>query len=70
MHAKEEGYRASVVFVIQRGDAQNFAPYDDADPLLGETLRRAVDAGVEAYAYRCQVSEQEIKLADRIPVVL
>ncbi len=70
IHAKEEGYRASVVFVIQRSDAREFSPHDVADPLLGETLRKAVGAGVEAFAYCCTVTQQEILLANRIPIKL
>jgi sugar fermentation stimulation protein A len=70
IHASREGYRAAVVFVVQRNDATEFAPHDRADPLLGETLRRAVSSGVEAFAYCCRVSEGEIQLADRIPIVL
>ncbi len=70
MAAKAEGYRAAAVFVVQRPDAERFMPYDSADPLLGSTLRQAVAAGVEAFAYRCQVTPEEITLADRIPVIL
>lgn len=70
IRAKAEGYRAAVVFVIQRSDAKEFSPHDVADPLLGETLRRAVYSGVEAFAYCSQVSEREILLANRVPIVL
>ena len=64
------GHRASVVFVIQRADAGALSPYDTADPEFGAALRRSVAAGVEAYAYRCRVTEGELTLADRVPVVL
>jgi sugar fermentation stimulation protein A len=70
IRATSEGYRAAVVFVVQRDDATEFAPHDRADPMLGETLRRAVNSGVEAFAYCCRVSEREIQLANRIPIVL
>ena len=70
IEAKRQGYRAAVVFVVQRHDPERFMPYDSADPLLGQTLRKAVAEGVEAFAYRCRVSEKEITLAERIPVVL
>ena len=70
MSAKAQGYRAAVIFVIQREDANAFAPHDTADPLLGSTLREAVKAGVEAYAFRCQVDERHIVLADSIPIRL
>ena len=70
MAAGKEGHEAAVVFVIQRHDAEAFAPHDIADPLLGTTLREAVAAGVDARAYRCRVSERCIILADEVPVRL
>ncbi len=70
MAARDAGHEAAVVFVIQRADADAFAPHDVADPLLGATLREAVAAGVDAWAYRCRVSEQCIILADQVPVRL
>ena len=65
-----EGYRAAVVFVIQRDDARCLQPYDIADPEFGETLRKVVASGVEALAYRCQVTPYEITLSQRVPVEL
>ena len=64
------GHRAAVVFVVQREDAQSVAPHDQADPQFGGALRRAVAAGVEAFAYRCRVTPQEITLAEELPVEL
>ncbi len=63
-----EGHRAAVVFVVQRGDATAFAPNDAADPAFGEALRLAHAQGVEVYAYRCQVSQRAVMLADELPV--
>ena len=70
MAALEEGHEAAVIFVIQRADAEAFAPHDTADPLLGTTLRQAISAGVDARAYRCRVTERDISLADEVPVQL
>ena len=70
MAAMDEGHRAGVIFVIQRLDAEAFAPHDQADPLLGKTLRTAAARGVEIWAYRCHVDEQSITLADEIPALL
>ena len=70
MTAQAAGCHAAVIFVIQRADADAFAPNDAADPLLGQTLRQAVAAGVPAFAYRCRLDEQSIALADGIPVLL
>ena len=68
MAARAAGYRAAVVFVVQRSDAGAFAPHDAADPLLGAALREAVAGGVAVYAYRCRVDETAIALADALPV--
>ncbi len=70
MTAMDAGHRAGVIFVIQRADADAFAPHDTADPLLGETLRAAMARGVEVWAYRCRVDERSIALSDEIPVQL
>ena len=64
------GHRAAVVFVVQRADAQAFAPNDAADPAFGAALRQAVESDVEALAYRCRVTEQEIVLADALEIRL
>ena len=68
--AVEQGHRAAAVFVVQREDAEALTPHDEADPVFGAALRQAVEKGVEAYAYRCRVSQEEIVLSDRIPVRL
>lgn len=68
--AKGQGYRAAVVFVIQRPDAERFSPNDRADPAFGRALRQAVSEGVEAYAYRCKVNLEEIELDREVPVAL
>ena len=70
MAAMDEGHRAGVIFVIQRADVETFAPHDEADPLLGKTLRTAATRGVEVWAYRCRVDERSITLADQIPTLL
>ena len=68
--AVKSGHRAAVVFVIQRGDAERLIPDEESDPRFCETLRRAVDGGVEALAYRCSVSRSEIRIHGRVPIVL
>jgi sugar fermentation stimulation protein A len=64
-----EGHRALLVFCVQRGDVTEVRPADAIDPEYGRELRRALDAGVEAVAYRALVSPVEIRLAGRLPVV-
>ena len=45
IRAVEEGYRATVFFVIQMENALDFAPNDDTDPAFGQALRQAARAG-------------------------
>jgi sugar fermentation stimulation protein A len=68
--AVREGYRAAVVFVVQREDAVSLRPADGDDPAFGSALREARKAGVAVRAFRCRVSLHEVALADEIPVLL
>ena len=64
------GHRACAVFVVLRGDAFEMAPYREADELFGEALDRAIEQGVEARAYRCRVTTEEVSIERSIPVRL
>ena len=70
--ALREGYRASVLCVIQRTDASLFAPNDETDPLFGQALREAAAKGVEVYAYAVEISSNFSQqfLSSRIPIRL
>ena len=68
--ALKDGYRAAVVFVIQREDADRFRPNDETDPEFGHALRQTVRSGVEAYAYRCRVTRKEIEITSPVEVLL
>ena len=70
MRLKRQGHRAAIVFVVQRGDCDNFRPADEIDTEYGFWLRRAVDAGVEALPYRAKVTSREIILTERIAMTL
>lgn len=63
------GHRGVLCFCVQRGDAREVRPADAIDPLYGTTLRQALAAGVEAIAYRAEVSPAGISLRTPLPVV-
>lgn len=67
---RQQGYRAAVVFVIQRPDATAFAPHETADPAFADALRAAAAAGVEVHAYICDVSTTCISLKTAVAVQL
>jgi sugar fermentation stimulation protein A len=66
MRLKRRGHRAAVVFVIQRGDCDQFRPADEIDPEYGRWLRRAIQSGVEALPYVAKVTPKEILLTHKI----
>lgn len=64
------GQRAVMLYVIQRPDATGFALADDIDPAYAAAFGHARAAGVEAYAWRCQVSPASITIAAEVPVLV
>jgi sugar fermentation stimulation protein A len=62
-----QGNRAVMIYCVQRSDAENFAIAADLDPAYAAAFARALAAGVEAYAYACAMSVEEISLSHRIP---
>jgi len=68
--AVASGYRAAVVFVVQRDDAEGLRPHDESDPDFGRALREAARRGVEVLAYRCLVEPGRVEITDRVPVWL
>ena len=64
------GHRGAAIFVIQRDDAQAFSTSDDSDPEFALALRHALAVGVEAFAYKCRVTERLVELAEQLPIRL
>ena len=62
------GARAVLVFVIQM-EAERFDVARDIDPAYDAALRRARAAGVEAYAYVCWLSPQEVAIEREVPII-
>ena len=68
--AAREGYGAYVLFVIQMVDVQYLHPNDATDPEFGKALREAAANGVQILAVNCDVSVDEMKIRDFVPVAL
>ncbi|MFN8496713.1 MAG: DNA/RNA nuclease SfsA [Anaerolineae bacterium] len=67
--AVAQGYRAAVVWFVQRPDARCLTPNRAVDGRFGAALDAARAAGVEAYAYTCRVTRDSVEVADLIPVI-
>lgn len=63
------GHRAVMLYLIQRGDCETFSVAADIDPAYAAALVRAKAAGVEAYAYACSMSTEEISIRCPVPIV-
>jgi sugar fermentation stimulation protein A len=67
MHKR--GHRSVIFYCVQRKDAKRVCPADSIDPEYARTLRLAIRSGVEALAYRAQVSSSEVFLQTSLPVI-
>lgn len=61
------GHRAVMLYLIQRDDAAYFALAGDIDPRYAEAFARAREAGVEAIAYACRLTPEEIVITNPVP---
>jgi sugar fermentation stimulation protein A len=62
------GARAVLAFVIQM-EAERFDVARDIDPAYDAAFRRALAAGVEAYAYVCRVTREEVAVEREVEIV-
>ena len=70
LEARRDGYRACILFVVQRSGADRFSPNDETDPEFGKALRNAALNGVSILAYSSIVCENQITLDKRIRILL
>lgn len=62
------GEKAAMLYVIQRGDGDRFTLAADIDPVYAEAFEDASNAGVHMEAWRCNISTQEIKISEAVPI--
>ncbi len=70
IHLVQQGYRAVLLFCVQRGDAEVVEAARDIDPAYADTLQTAVNHGVEVLAYQARVTPAAIRVHGRLPVRL
>jgi len=56
------GGRATMFYLVQRGDCSHFSLAEDIDPAYARAFRDARDAGVAAICYDCDPTPQGIEL--------
>ena len=63
------GQAAAMVYVVQRQDAQGFAPAGDIDPTYAADYEQARTQGVAVLVVEARVTPQQISLARTLPLV-
>ena len=62
--------KAVMLYFINRGDCDRFAPSDTCDPLYGELLRLAVAKGVKVLPYRFEITPDGISYLGKANFIL
>jgi len=70
VRARQEGYGAYVLFVVQMRGVSRLVPNARTHPEFARALQRAAGAGVRILAYDCQVTADSLTVADAVPVYL
>lgn len=68
--AVADGYKTYVLFVIQMDNISHFEPNKETHPEFAEELKNAQKNGVTVLAYNCTVTPDEIKIHNKVNVVL
>ncbi len=68
--AREAGFDAGVLFVIQMRPVKWLEPNDQTDPDFGRALREAAAAGVQVMAVDCHVTEDTMEIGGFVEVRL
>ncbi len=68
--AKKQGYRAVMLYIIQRTDVLFFGVANEIDPDYAIILKEASKKGVEIIAMQAEVSPLSIQLKKEIPIKL
>ena len=66
INAKKKGFRAYLLFVIQREDCNKFEIAKDIDPEYSKALRNAIKHNVKILCYDCKFSSKGIILNNKI----
>lgn len=65
--AKEAGYEAAAMFLVQMQGCHTFMPNKDTDPKFAQSLIEAKNAGVKILVYDAVITEDEIVIGGILP---
>ncbi len=70
INAKKRGFKAVLMFVIQRDDCNKFKVAEDIDPEYSKILKIAIKQKVKIVCYDCKFSSKGIKLNKEIKILI
>ena len=66
----EQGFRSVLFFCVQLSGAKSLGIASDIDPIYANTLRDAINKGVEVIAWRASFNGNSINLQRSIDLIL
>lgn len=70
IRARQEGFGACVIFVIQMRGIEAMIPNRMTHPAFAQALEEAAEAGVKVLAYDCRVDAHSMEIHEPVPVWL
>jgi sugar fermentation stimulation protein A len=67
MLLKSQGFRAAMLYVVQREDVESMRPARSIDPKYALLLEEAIAVGVEIFVYQCKMDINEIGFGKSLP---
>lgn len=61
-----QGYKAFVVYIVQRNDCDDFELAHDIDPFYGQETLKAFEVGVQPLVYACDINPKGITISRRL----
>lgn len=66
---KKEGFDSCIFFLVQRMDADRFAPATQIDPIYARTIEQAEKEGVQILVYQAEVNPGGIEVKRSLPYI-
>lgn len=65
----EDGHRAVMLYIVQRGDCQRFTIAGDLDPAYAAAFENARAAGVDVLCYDCEITPHEVVIRKALEII-
>lgn len=70
IRAKEEGFGAYILFIIQMKGVHCFSPNKEMHPEFAAALKNALKAGVNILAFDCEITKDSVTVKDPVKTII